>query len=456
MSIQFLPGKLQGEERKTIIQSVQKQLKEAAIGAIRPLLTEFCEAEVTAKLGRGPRRPRRVSAQAREIDWQCGHCGCQDANHFTRDGHYRRSLETAWGQVEGLQVPMLECQRCGHDVICSYTILEKYRRFWLDLDQRVLFGSGLCQSLRHLSQEWSATLESSVGIHTINERINQIEPLLEQARSTPISDVPAVVQFDGIWLRVQTQAETIKLDKRGRKRHQRSGKKVVLLVALGFWTDGSGKREILDWQVADGESQAAWDPFVHRLWERGVRPENGLQAVIRDGCGELGEAVAWVYGTTVVEQRCIFHKMRNVADKCREELKGEKKKEERKKLMAQVSAISQANSAAEATARLATFADTWQARTPKTVATLQRDFAQTIAYYTLEGVARELVRTTSLLERTNRELRRKFRQVCCFGSPKGAEVAIFLQIKRLNARWSKQTWWETSRMLYFEFLNLHP
>jgi len=261
-------------------------LKEAAIGAIRPLLTEFCEAEVTAKLGRGPRRPRRVSAQAREIDWQCGHCGCQDANHFTRDGHYRRSLETAWGQVEGLQVPMLECQRCGHDVICSYTILEKYRRFWLDLDQRVLFGSGLCQSLRHLSQEWSATLESSVGIHTINERINQIEPLLEQARSTPISDVPAVVQFDGIWLRVQTQAETIKLDKRGRKRHQRSGKKVVLLVALGFWTDGSGKREILDWQVADGESQAAWDPFVHRLWERGVRPENGLQAVIRDGCGE--------------------------------------------------------------------------------------------------------------------------------------------------------------------------
>ena len=148
--------------------------------------------------------------------------------------------------------------------------------------------------------------------------------------------------------------------------------------------------------------------------------------------------------------------MRNVADKCREELKGEKKKEERKKLMAQVSAIYQANSAAEATARLATFADTWQARTPKTVATLQRDFAQTIAYYTLEGVARELVRTTSLLERTNRELRRKFRQVCGFGSPKGAEVAIFLQIKRLNARWSKQTWWETSHSLYFDFLNLNP
>ncbi len=124
--------------------------------------------------------------------------------------------------------------------------------------------------------------------------------------------------------------------------------------------------------------------------------------------------------------------------------------------MIQVSAIYQAESATEARARLVAFADTWQARTPKTVATLERDFEQTIADSALEGVARELVRTTSLLERANRELRRKFRQVGCFGSPTGAEVAIFLQVKRLNAGWSKQTWWETSQALFFDFLTLHP
>jgi len=53
MSRQFVAGKLQGEERRAIIQGVQKQMQEAALGAIRPLLTEFCEEEVTAKLGRG-------------------------------------------------------------------------------------------------------------------------------------------------------------------------------------------------------------------------------------------------------------------------------------------------------------------------------------------------------------------------------------------------------------------
>lgn len=454
MSIQFVAGKLEGEERKAILQAVQKQLQEAALRAIRPLLTEFCEAEVTAKLGRGKGVPRQVSEQACEIDWQCRYCGCRDANQFTRDGHYRRALETGWGHIEDLQVPMLECQRCGHDVVSSYTILQKYRRFWLDLDQQVLFGTGLCQSLRQLSPQWSAQLESSVSLRTVNERINQIEPLLEQARSEPISDVPAVVQCDGIWLRVQVPTETLKVDKRQRKRHKRRGKKVVLLVALGFWSDG--KREILDWEVADGEDKASWHRLVKRQRERGVRPENGLQAVIRDGCGELGKALALVYGSSIVEQRCIFHKLDNVADKSREELKGEEKKEERKKLMEQARAIYDAQSAAEARVRLAAFAHSWQAQAPKTVATLERDFEQTIAYYRLEGLARELIRTTSLLERTNRELRRKFRQVCCFGSLKGALVAIYIQIQRLNARWAGQTWSEVSHALYFDFLNLNP
>ena len=205
-------------------------------------------------------------------------------------------------------------------------------------------ASGFCQSLRHLSQEWSAKLGSSVGVRTINERINQIEPLVQRAQGEPISDVPAVVQFDGIWLRVQTQTEAVKPDKRQRKRHQRTGKMVVRLFALGFWSDGRGKREILDWEVADGEGKEAWQRLGQRLWDRGVRPEKGLQAVIRDGNGELGKALAVGYGTTVVEPRCIFHKLDNVADKCREELKGKEKKEERKRLLDQARAIYQAES----------------------------------------------------------------------------------------------------------------
>src|SRR5437588_10648995 len=367
MSITFSQGKLQGAERQTILQTVQKQAKAAALHAIRAVLKGFLEAEVTAKLGRAKGVPRQISSTVRPIDWQCTSCGCTDANQFTRDGHYRRNLETGWGHLEDLQVPMLECQQCQHDVICSFAILEKFQRFWLDLDQDVLFSSGLCQSLREISQRWSAVVGGSVALRTLNERINQIAPLLAQAQREPITDVPTVVQLDGIWLTIQSQSEKEKPDRRKRRRKARKGQRVVVLVALGFWNDGSGRREILDWEIAKSEEHTEWERLLNRLWERGVRPEKGLQMVVRDGGGGLGGALALVYGSSVLDQRCLFHKLRNVADKCREDLKGEAKKEQRKQLLEQATEIYQAESAFQAYLRVIVWATTWreQARHPR-------------------------------------------------------------------------------------------
>ncbi len=82
----------------------------------------------------------------------CGDCGCRDANQFTRDGHYKRNLETGWGHIQDPRVPMLECQNCHHDGICTFRLLKKYKRFWLDLDQDVLFSSGVGQSLRMIGE----------------------------------------------------------------------------------------------------------------------------------------------------------------------------------------------------------------------------------------------------------------------------------------------------------------
>ena len=68
MSIQFRQGKLQGQERTSIIQEVQQDIKAAILTALKPLITAFLEAEQQAKLGREKGEPRRVSSQPREID----------------------------------------------------------------------------------------------------------------------------------------------------------------------------------------------------------------------------------------------------------------------------------------------------------------------------------------------------------------------------------------------------
>ncbi|MEO6893085.1 MAG: transposase [Ktedonobacteraceae bacterium] len=454
MSIAFSSGKLQGQERKEILQAVQEQAKVAACVAIKPILEAFLEAEVSAKLGREKGESRRISGQEHQIDWQCGHCGCTDANQFTRDGHYHRGLSTGWGHLSDLRMPMLECQQCQHDVAHHIAIVEKYHRYWMDLDQNVLFGSGFGESLRHVQERWSATVQGSVGLRTLNNRINQIEPLARSAHTERITDVPPVLQLDGIWVTIQSQQETIKPDTRKRQRKKRSGKKMVILVALGFWSDG--RREVVDWQIARSEEHQEWEVLVQRLWERGCRPEHGLQLVVRDGSGGLGEALALVYGTTVPEQRCIFHKLHNVGTKCRSELKGKDNRDLRKQLMEQAAAVYHAENASEARKRLAQWGEQWREQAPQSVATLERDFEQTLVFYGIVGLAPEWIRTTSLLERTNRELRRKFRQAVTFGSPTGAEVAVYLQIRRLHARWSRESWWDASQTLFFELWNLNP
>jgi hypothetical protein len=96
--------------------------------------------------------------------------------------------------------------------------------------------------------------------------------------------------------------------------------------------------------------------------------ERGWQAIVRDGCGGLGEVVALVDGSTVREQRCLFQTLRTVAATGREDLTGEENKEQRKQWVADARAVSHAQDAAGARERLAACEQTWHRCAPKAVA----------------------------------------------------------------------------------------
>lgn len=224
------------------------------------------------------------------------------------------------------------------------------------------------------------------------------------------------------------------------------------MVALGFWQEGE-RREILDWQIATSEDHKQWTSFLQRLKERGVTPAKGLKAIVRDGGGGLQQALGLVYDSTVIDQRCIFHKLKNVADQCRTELKGKENKEAKRQLMQEARAVYDAESAEQARERLAIWSLKWCEQAPKTVSTFANDFEATIAYFQLDGLTREWIRSTSLLERVNRQLRRKFSQALTFGSNTGTEAALYLQVQRLHAQWTDKSWWDVSHALYFDLDN---
>lgn len=178
--------------------------------------------------------------------------------------------------------------------------------------------------------------------------------------------------------------------------------------------------------------------------------------IVRDGCGGLEAAVAQVYGSCVLDQRCVFHKLHNMASKMRSELKGKEKREERKQIMEEASQIYRAQTALQAHQRLQEWVHHWQEQAPDAVATLTRDFEATLVFYQLDTLTREWIRTTSLLERANRAFRSKFRQAVTFGGQIGAEVALYLQVLRLHTQWTKGSWWQVSHDLPFQVRKLHP
>lgn len=89
-----------------------------------------------------------------------------------------------------------------------------------------------------MPERWSASVEGSVGLRTLN---TQRESVAKAAPTVSLTEVPPVLQRDGIWVPIQPSQEGITPSARKRQRKKRQGKKRGIQVALGLWSDG--KRE---------------------------------------------------------------------------------------------------------------------------------------------------------------------------------------------------------------------
>jgi putative transposase len=121
-----------------------------------------------------------------------------------------------------------------------------------------------------------------------------------------LADEYVYLLLDAIYLKTRGAPRLIETGlRRSRKR--------VVLVAYGVTR--AGIKQIIDFRVAQSESEPAWRNFLWSLYRRGLEGQ-GLQLITTDGCGGLIAAVQDVY-PFVARQRCWFHKMQNVATKVR-------------------------------------------------------------------------------------------------------------------------------------------
>ena len=427
------PAAVSAVRRRAQQRAVQAQLRAAITRVVQETVQQVLADEVGALLGRA-RYQRRATAPPRRTGARCSRCGQDWAPRFARAGSYPRTLLTRDALI-ALRVPRVSCV-CGGQVPLEFATFGRYQRSWGDLQERARQLAGLCLALRDIREVLRGESGQELALSTLQHWVHDAAALAATLRGDPFARVPPVVLLDGLWVKLMVPTGERYRDRQGRDRPHVRRVKVPLLVAYGV-EPATGERWLLDWEPAPAEDEASWRGLLERLQARGLGAAAGLTLFVHDGSSGLEAAFGLVdFGPAVLRQRCIFHVLRNVRQHVRGErgMSREQRQAHRRQLLQAAAAIWEPTDRAAVQRRYQAFCTTWRAREPAAVAALERVFAATLAYLEARARGREwgepwavpYLRTTSALERVNRALRQKARQVGTFQAEQGLTAAIVL------------------------------
>jgi putative transposase len=372
--------------------------------------------------------PKRLRQGAR-----CCRCGSSLSRRFSRNGfRSRQPLLTIWGDVP-LELPRVRCQ-CGGSVQVAFgDLLRPYQQIGADVDAQIQRWGGMATSLRQMRQELEHTYIGPLALRTLNERLHQLATLDPNREA---EDVSPILQLDAIWITLLRPNGQVCRDRKGRKRAVKGRFKMPVFVAMGIWPD-SDRCEVLAWYLGQSESADEWVKFLEGLEAQGICGRNGLKLIIHDGGLGLSSALQTVW-FDAQQQRCLFHKLRNIADAIRlpETLSTEERKRQRKKIMKEFRHIWEARRYETMLRRYLKVVRTYRHTQPQAMATLRRDFRLTVTYYALEKQfptwERRHLRTTSRLERFNRRLRRRTRPANAYHSVVGVTAMVTQEVRAFH------------------------
>jgi putative transposase len=425
------------EGKAEFIKELNKQIEGSVLKVIGRMLEESLETELDRFLGR-EKHVRRKRSKHQTTGVYCSKCRRHQRREFYRNGHYQRALMTHWGIVR-VNMPQMRC-RCGGHVSFKYQTIRPRQRIWDDVKVEVQVEHGRGLSYRQIKADLDERLGSSVGLRSLNQPVLALGQEEGSFAHWKKGESPPVVRVDGIWVSVMFPTEKTQTDKIGRKRVVKSVKKVPILAAQGVWPT-TGRTQLIGWMRSDGEDADSWQLFLETLYEAGVTPQNGLALLVSDGSTGFRAAYENVYWQTPL-QRCVFHKLRNMARAIRPPATLDRPAalQYSTDLLRSAAKIWQADDENVARFLFTSFCITWRSQQPRVVATLERDFDDTLTFFHVQEQAalrREiwpahLLRTTSHHERMFREFRQLFRRAFSFHSPIGLQAATSQLAKRFS------------------------
>jgi putative transposase len=319
-----------------------------------------------------------------------------------RNGYRYRSLQTRLGLIKDLKVPR------SRGRTYKSQILPRYKRYEAGVEDLVRnsFLAGI--STRRVSEVLEPLIGGSVSASTVSEITKALDDQVRKYHQRRLPDDVVYLFADAVYMTTKGGAK--------------AARKAVLTV---YVVKTNGEKELLDFRVADSESEAQWEAFLNYLYNRGLEGSQ-LRLIISDGGTGLHAALETVYGH-VKRQRCWVHKLRNVMGRLRAK--------QREGCLAQLRTVYQAKNRTEARQEYQTWAKAWGDDAPAAVACVEKDLEELLNFFTEPAALARRLRTTNAIERCFREVRRRTNPMSCFNNRESCNRIIYAIFAHQNNRW---------------------
>ena len=262
-------------------------------------------------------------------------------------------------------------------------------------------------STRKVDELMKALGLDGVSKSEVSRICGELDPLVEAFRTRPLVGEHPYVWVDATYHKVRVDGHVTSQ---------------ATVVAVGVTNEGEW--QVLGVDVGPSEDRAFWTAFLRGLVKRGLR---GVKLVISDAHVGLKQAIATVL-SGATWQRCRVHFMRNLLATVPQGA--------REPIAAIVRTIFAQPDHASAMAQLRKVADGLRTRFAKTAALVEEAAEDVLAYRRFPSEHQRQLHSTNVLERLNKEIKRRSNVVGIFPSSKSTLRLVGALLLEQDEEWS--------------------
>jgi len=256
----------------------------------------------------------------------------------------------------------------------------------------------------------AAITEELCGLDVSSSQVSRASQLLDEEldawRNRPLDEFPYLI-----------------LDARYEKiRHGGSVVSCAVLLAIGITPQG--KRSVLGVSVSLSEAEVHWRDFLASLQERGL---HGVRYLVSDDHAGLKQARQARF-SGVPWQRCQFHLQQNA-------MQYVPKMAMREQVGDDLRNVFNAPDRSEADRQLQLLVRKYAKSAPKLAAWLETDLPEGLTVFALPVAHRRKMRTTNMLERINKELKRRTRVATLFPNEASTLRLVSAVLSEITEEW---------------------